>query len=79
MARYYDSHVKPRAFRPGDWVMCKVSLATKNSAEGTFGLTWEEPYELINVRRPGTYQLRGSNGKPLPHPWNVDYLKYYYQ
>lgn len=59
--------------------MRNVSLATKNSAEGTLDPTWEEPYELINVCRPGTYQLRGSNGKPLPHPFNADYLKYYYK
>ncbi|XP_020420718.1 uncharacterized protein LOC109949474 [Prunus persica] len=79
IAKYYDSRVKPRAFKMGDWVMRKVSLATKNPNEGTLGPTWEGPYEIIKICRPGTYQLRDSTGKTLPHPWNADHLKYYYK
>ncbi|CAL8175330.1 unnamed protein product [Prunus armeniaca] len=79
IAKYYNSRVKPRAFITGDWVMRKVSLATKNPNEGTLGLTWEGPYEITKVCRPGTYQLRDHKGKMLPHPWNADHLKYYYK
>ncbi|CAL9019406.1 unnamed protein product, partial [Prunus brigantina] len=35
VSRYYDSRVRSRSFRIGDWVMRKVSLATKNPTEGT--------------------------------------------
>ncbi|CAL8175005.1 unnamed protein product [Prunus armeniaca] len=49
IAKYYDSQVKPRAFKIGDWVMRKVSLATKNPIEGTLGRTWEGPYEVTKV------------------------------
>ncbi|XP_020422651.1 uncharacterized protein LOC109949950 [Prunus persica] len=79
IAKYYDSRVKPRAFKMGDWVMRKVSLATKNPNEGTLGPTWEGLYEIIKICRPGSYQLRDSTGKTLPHPWNADHLKYYYK
>ncbi|CAL2247008.1 unnamed protein product [Prunus armeniaca] len=79
IAKYYDSRVKPRAFKLGDWVMRKVSLATKNPTEGTLGPTWECPYKVTKVCRPGTYQLRDTKGKTLPHPWNADHLKYYYK
>ncbi|CAL8133934.1 unnamed protein product [Prunus armeniaca] len=37
IAKYYDSRVKPRAFKLGDWFMRKVSLATKNPTEVTLG------------------------------------------
>ncbi|CAL9031318.1 unnamed protein product, partial [Prunus brigantina] len=37
VSRYYDSRVRTRSFRIGDWVMRKVSLATKNPTEGTLG------------------------------------------
>ncbi|KAI5323643.1 hypothetical protein L3X38_032715 [Prunus dulcis] len=57
----------------------KVSLVTKNSAKGTLSPTKEGPYEVIKVCIPCTYQLRGSNNKPLPHPWNTNHLKYYYK
>ncbi|CAL9020956.1 unnamed protein product, partial [Prunus brigantina] len=56
----------------------KVSLATKNPTEGSLGPTWEGPYEITKVCRLGTYQLLDPKGKTLPHPWNVDDLKYYY-
>ncbi|CAL9019593.1 unnamed protein product [Prunus brigantina] len=79
IAKYYNSRVKPRAFTTGDWVMRKVSLATKNPNEGTLGPTWEGPYEITKVNRPGNYQLRDSKGKTLPHPWNADHLKYYFK
>ncbi|KAI5343733.1 hypothetical protein L3X38_011609 [Prunus dulcis] len=38
VSRYYDSRVRPRSFRIGDWVMRKVSLATKDTTEGTLEL-----------------------------------------
>ncbi|CAL9011014.1 unnamed protein product, partial [Prunus brigantina] len=36
-ARYYNSRVKHRSFKVGDWVLRKVSLATRNPTEGTLG------------------------------------------
>ncbi|CAL8085258.1 unnamed protein product [Prunus armeniaca] len=41
VSRYYDSRVRSRSFRVEDWVMRKVSLATKNPREGTLGPSWE--------------------------------------
>ncbi|CAL2265888.1 unnamed protein product [Prunus armeniaca] len=79
VSRYYDSRVRSRSFRIGDWVMRKVSLATKDSREGTLGPSWERPYEIIGIQRSGTYRLRDSNGKTLGHPWNVEHLKYYFK
>ncbi|CAL2243016.1 unnamed protein product [Prunus armeniaca] len=64
IAKYYDSRVKPRAFKVGDWVMHKISLATKNPTEGTLGPTWKGPYEVTKVYRPGTYQLRDTRARP---------------
>ncbi|VVA39185.1 Hypothetical predicted protein [Prunus dulcis] len=36
-------------------------------------------YMKSKVCRLGTYQLRDSNGKSLPHTWNANHLKYYYE
>ncbi|XP_020417963.1 uncharacterized protein LOC109948679 [Prunus persica] len=79
VSRYYDSRVRHRSFRVGDWVMRKVSLATKDATEGTLGPSWEGPYEIIGILRSGTYRLRDPNGKTLGHPWNVEHLKYYFK
>ncbi|XP_021809627.1 uncharacterized protein K02A2.6-like [Prunus avium] len=62
-----------------DWVLRKVSLATKDSSDGTLGPSWEGPYEVVTVCRPGTYRLRDTDGQTLGHPWNIEHLKYYYK
>ncbi|GFS37984.1 hypothetical protein Acr_00g0055060 [Actinidia rufa] len=41
--------------------------------------TWEGPYKVIKISRPGNYWLKDLSGKKLPHPWNVEHLKKYYQ
>ncbi|CAL8084647.1 unnamed protein product [Prunus armeniaca] len=40
VSRYYDSRIRPRCFRIENWLMRKVSLASKNPTEGTLGPTW---------------------------------------
>ena len=51
MARQYDAMVKPRRFNIGDFVLKKVSLATKNPAHGKLSPNWEGPYRVINCKR----------------------------
>ncbi|CAL9030607.1 unnamed protein product [Prunus brigantina] len=64
IAKYYDSRVKPRAFKVGDWVMRKVSLATKNPTEGTLGPTWEGPYEVTGISRPAPINFVIPRARP---------------
>ena len=79
MARQYDAMVKLRRFNIGDLVLKKVSLATKNSANGKLGLNWEGPYRVINYKRQGSYYLEALDERKLEHPWNVEHLRRYYQ
>jgi ribonuclease HI len=79
MARYYDRRVKHREFKVGDLVLRKVTLATKDPAQGKLGPTWEGPYRVVKFHRRGTYHLEKLDGDALPHPWNAEHLKKYYQ
>ena len=79
MFKYHDALVKPRQFSIGDLILKKVSLATKNPAHGKLGPNWEVPYRVINSKRRGPYYLGGLDGRKLEHPWNVEYLRKYYQ
>ena len=79
MARQHDAMVKPRHFNIGDLVLRKVSLATKNPANGKLGPNWEGPYRVINYKRQGSYYLEALDGRKLEHPWNVEHLRRYYQ
>ncbi|GFZ00937.1 hypothetical protein Acr_14g0005720 [Actinidia rufa] len=79
VAKYYNQRVRHRSFLPGDLVLRKVTLSTKEPNAGKLGPTWEGPYKVIKVSRPGTYWLEDLEGKALSHPWNAEHLKKYYQ
>ncbi|GFY84511.1 hypothetical protein Acr_03g0012850 [Actinidia rufa] len=79
VAKYYNQRVKHRSFLPGDLVLRRVTLSTKEPNAGKLGPTWEGPYKVIKVSRPGTYWLEDPNEKELLHPWNAEHLKKYYQ
>ncbi|KAM1243091.1 hypothetical protein ACFX2G_035384 [Malus domestica] len=65
---YYDSRVKPRSFKVGDWVLKKRLLYNRVSSEGTLGPNWDGPFEVVGISRPDSYKLRSSDGKTLGHP-----------
>uniref|UniRef100_A0A2N9H5S1 Integrase catalytic domain-containing protein n=1 Tax=Fagus sylvatica TaxID=28930 RepID=A0A2N9H5S1_FAGSY len=78
MARYYNTKVKLRRFEVSDWVLRKVTQATKDPSQGKLGPNWEGPYKVTQYYRRGTYHLEDRHGKKLPHPWNAEHLKKYY-
>ena len=78
-ARYYNQKVKPMSYKPGDLILKKLLPARKNPAHGKLRHSWEGPYVVTRVIRPGNYELQTEEGKILPHAWNVEHLKLFYQ
>lgn len=72
--KYHNAKVRPRRFEVGDWVMCQVTVATKNPAKGKLSLNWEGPYKVIVCQLLKTDHLMSLDRKPLPHPWNAYFL-----
>ena len=79
MARYYDQKVKLRSYKPGDLVLKKLLPARKNPTHGKLEPNWEGPYIISRVVRTGNYELQTEEGKVLPHSWNAEHLKRFYQ
>ena len=79
MADYYNKRVKLRRLDIGDLVLCKVTLATRDSTQGKLGPTSEGPYRVIHYSRQGSYHLETVDGQKLPRPWNIEHLKKYHQ
>ena len=77
--RYYDRRVKPRSHKPGDLVLKKLLPARKDPTHGKLGPNWEGSYIIALVVRPENYELQTKEGKTLPHSWNVEHLKRFYQ
>ena len=78
-ARYYDRKVKPRCYKPSDLVLKKLLPARKDPTHGKLGPNWEGPYIVSRVVRPGNYEPQTEEGKILPHSWNTEHLKQFYQ
>ena len=79
MTKYHNHRVKLKRFNPGDMVLPKVSQATKDPTKGKLGPNWEGPYKVVQYSRRRSYYLKDMDEKPLPHPWNAEHLKKYYQ
>ena len=77
--RYYDQKVKPRSYKLGDLVLKKLLLVRKNLTHGKLGSNWEGPYIVSCVVKLGNYEPQTEERKILPHSWNVEHLKRFYQ
>lgn len=73
-AQSYNSRVKIQRFEAGDLVMRKVM-----QKKGVFSPNWEGPFRVVEPILSGSYKLEELNGTLLPHVWNADKLKKYYQ
>ena len=51
MAEYYNKRVKLKRLDIGDLVLCKITTATKDPAQGKLGPTWEGPYRVVHYSR----------------------------
>jgi len=51
----------------------------KDPTQGNLGPTWEGPYKVVHYSWQGSYHLEDLEGNKLPHPWNVEHLKRYYE
>ena len=78
MVEYYNKRVKLRRLDIGDLVLRKVTLATKDSAQGKLGPNWEGPYQVSHYPRECSYHQETLDRLRLPRPWNIEYLKKYH-
>ena len=73
----YDAKVKLRPLEPGDLVLRKVLGTTKNLAQGKLGPNQKGPYRITSVAGIA-YFLEDLDEYVIPHPWNVNNLRWYY-
>ncbi|VFQ61815.1 unnamed protein product [Cuscuta campestris] len=74
---YYDRKVRAREFRVGDLVLRKRE-ASQPTEGGKFAKSYEGPYKVRAVLRPGTYKLSTLEGRELSRHWNTHNLIFFY-
>ena len=70
--RHCNQKDKPRSYKPGDLVLEKLLPTKKNPTHGKLRPNWEGPIYRISHRQT-------EEGKVLPHSWNAEHLKRFYQ
>ncbi|GKV02426.1 hypothetical protein SLEP1_g14863 [Rubroshorea leprosula] len=78
VAKFYNKRVRARQFQVGDLVLRKAGLTNAYSHMGKLAPNWEGPYMVINIKRPGCYQLADLQGRPLSFIWNIHNLRKFY-
>ncbi|XP_031095229.1 uncharacterized protein LOC115999523 [Ipomoea triloba] len=68
-----DLRVRPRYFQVGDYVLRERKASRPNDG-GKFAQTWEGPYVISAVIRPGTYKLETTTGRPVDRILNSEHL-----
>ena len=64
-----------RAFNVGDLVL---RLVQSNKDHHKLSLSWEGPYVVTEVLRPGAYRLKTINGEVFTNAWNIEQLRHFY-
>jgi hypothetical protein len=75
LRRYHQRFVHSRELRVGDLVLRRVL-----NREGIHkrSPSWEGPFKVMEVCRPGCVCLATTEGVPLPNPWNKEHLRKFY-
>jgi hypothetical protein len=75
LRRYHQRFVHSRELRVGDLVLRRIL-----NREGLHKLSpsWEGPFKVSKVCRPGSVRLAKEEGVQLPNPWNIEHLRKFY-
>jgi hypothetical protein len=75
LRRYHQRFVHSRELRVKDLVLRRVL-----NREGLHKLSpsWEGPFKVTEICRPGCVRLATTGGVPLPNPWNIEHLHKFY-
>uniref|UniRef100_A0A2N9H2C8 RNase H type-1 domain-containing protein n=1 Tax=Fagus sylvatica TaxID=28930 RepID=A0A2N9H2C8_FAGSY len=74
-AKYYNTKVKHQRFEVDNWVLRKVTQATKDPSQGKLAPNWEGPYKVTQYYRRGTYLLEDRHGKCFLIPGTLNISK----
>jgi hypothetical protein len=75
LRRYHDKAVRHRSFIVGDLVLRRVL-----TGDGRHKLSpsWEGPFIVAEVTRPGSYRLTQMDGTEVGNSRNIEHLKKFY-
>jgi hypothetical protein len=55
-----------------------IRLCQDNRGRHKLSPSWEGPYVVVKVLKPGTYKLANEDGEKLTNAWNIQQLRRFY-
>ena len=55
-----------------------LRLIQSNKNHHKLSPSWEGPYVIVEVLRPGTYKLKTIDGEDFVNAWNIKQLRRFY-
>ncbi|XP_010666380.1 uncharacterized protein LOC104883537 [Beta vulgaris subsp. vulgaris] len=78
ISKAYNKRVMERPLAEGELVLRRTAATGKAHAEGKLSANWEGSYVIARKINPGSFILKGMDGRELKKCWNADVLKKYY-
>jgi hypothetical protein len=75
LRRYHQRFVHSRELRVGDLVLRQV---LNRGGLHKLSPSWEGPFKVTEICRPGCVRLATTKGEPLLNPWNIEHLHKFY-
>ena len=72
---YHSCKVHARSLEEGDLVLRRVQSAKRSNK---LSPTWEGPYRVVRVTRPGAVRLETEDGFQMQNSWNIEHLRKFY-
>ena len=73
--RDHSRRIRPRELEEGDWILRRKQY-TKGMNK--FSSSWEVPYRVVRVLKPGVACLETEEVVPVKNSWNIDHLRRYH-
>ena len=75
LRRYHQRFVHSRELWAGDLVLRRI---LNRAGLHKLSPSWEGPFKVTEVCRPGCVRFATEEGVPLPNPWNIEHLHKFY-
>jgi hypothetical protein len=75
LRRCHARHVRGRSFQLGDKVL---RIAQNRDGFTKMSPSWEGPYIVTRVLRPGSYKLATLDSEPISNAWNIEQLRQFF-
>jgi hypothetical protein len=72
---YHQRFMHSRELRVGDLVLWQI---LNRERLHKLSPSWEGPFKVTKVCRPGSVRLATEEGMQLPNPWNIEHLRKFY-